>query len=1099
MKERRGFAGIGAMCVLGILWAATAAHSQQPTGIIAGTIADATGAVIPDAVVTITNKATGVVRSATSNASGLYSVPSLLPGDYEARLERPGFRTAVASAQVVAGSTTTLDLSMTPGTAQEIVTVEAASAQIDYDSHTIQGVIQRDVIQDLPLNGRSSLQLAALEPGVTIVPGSTAQFNAMFNISVFGAAAGATSGSGVGARLTMDGGTINDEMEGGTSMNFSQEVVQEFQLSSVNFDASTGIAGAGAVNIITRSGGNDFHGGAYFFYRDHNMAAYPGLARNALSPSPFFQRKNPGLLIGGPIKKDKVFFFFNYEHLAQTAVLTEQEDLPSVRGLSGIWPEPYHYDLITGRVDAHLSAKHNFFVRYSHDGNQGFGPYALTPQPANFNYNRNWSDQGLIGLTSILKPTLVNDLRGQFHYWQNNVTDALAKDCTYPCVGFGLPAIVTYIGSSTYGTGNSVNSPQFRQARSFELNDTLTWVKGKHSLRFGMDYEYMKTKVVPWDFCDPGCLYVMAPETIHGLVPAPLVPLLYPNLPAQITSTADLLNLPIYNLPSSIYSGVGVGNGTFPGFYQHDQGATNHRIHPWIADTWKIKPSFTLNLGLGYDLETGLFYSSLPLPQYLAPIVNSQTIPGGLGATQPNTRDLAPQIGFAWALGKEKKTVIRGGGGMYWDTQPIWQHFREGASIGPLGDGRSTLAASAFTNIFPGIINLSAGGVPLALNAPLPINSLTNMTLGQFMQIMNQQLPGITARLAPTPPASGPFSVSGIDVAKQGIEIYPSSFPLLRSYQTSIGVQREFGQNFVLSVDWARRQGENVNLGEQDLNHFGRTADGLSPVIPACTAAQYYMPGQECSTGSITFWVPEGRSVYDGLLVKLAKRFSHRYQFIASYALQKLVTINTAGGSVVNLDNYYAGYGPALARHNLNIAGTGDLWWGLKLSLNSSIISPPPVSPTISGIDLNGAGNTTFPLSEADPKLSYNCFNAGCGPADLAAAVSYFNTTWAGKKAMNGVTIPSLILPLNYGLNAPILTQDARLTKEFAYRERYRLAVFAEMFNLFNIANLSGYNFTLDTVKPKQTFAFGQPTGRINQVFGSGGPRALQLGARFSF
>jgi hypothetical protein len=1095
MKRRGLHDFVLGLSVLLILGCATPARAQQPTGVIAGTITDATGAVIPDATVTITNKATGVARTATTNAAGLYSAPSLLPGEYEVRMERTGFRTTVSNAQVVAGTTTTLDLTMSPGTTQEVVNVEAVSAQVSYDSHAVEGVIQRQIIQDLPLNGRSFLQLAQLEPAVTVVPGSTAQFNAMFNVSIFGASAGATAGSGVGARLTVDGGTINDEMEGGTSLNISQDVVQEFQLSSVNFDASTGIAAAGSVNIITRSGGNDFHGSGFMFYRDHNIAAYPGLARSTLTPSPFFQRLNPGFQIGGPIKKDKLFFFFSYEHLKQTAVLTEQEDLPSVQGLSGIWPEPYHYNLLNGRVDYHISAKHSLFVRFTHDGNQGFGPYALTPQPANFNYNNNWSDQSLLGLTSILKPTVVNDLRVQFHYWQNNVTDALQKDCPYPCVGFGLPAIVGYIGSSTYGTGASVNSPQFRQARSFELNDTVSWLKGKHDIRFGIDWEYMKTKVVPWDFCDPGCLYVMAPETIRGLLPAGLVSALYPTLPSQVTSTADLLNLPIYNLPSSIYSGVGVGNGTFPGFYQHDQGNTNNRIHPWIADTWKIKPSFTLNLGLGYDLETGLFYSNMALPQFLAPIVNTQTVPGGLGATQMNKLDFAPQIGFAWALGSDKKTVIRGGGGIYWDTQPIWQHFREGASIGPPGDGRTTLAASAFSNIFPGIINVSAGGIPLAVGSPLPINALTNMTLGQFMQIMNQQLPGLTARLAPTPPASGPYSVSGIDVAKQGIEIYPSSFPLLRSYQTSIGVQRQFGQDFVLSVDWARRQGENVNLGELDLNHFGRTADKLSPIIPACTAAQYYVPGQECSTGSITFWVPEGRSVYDGLLVKLEKRLSHRYQFIASYALQKLLSEN----ATVNLDNYFAGYGPTLARHNLNVAGVGNLPWGFTLSLNSSIISPTPVQPTISGIDLNGAGNTTFPLSEADPKLSYNCFNAGCGKSDLAAAVAYFNSTWAGKKAMNGVTIPSLILPSDYGFGAPILTQDMRLTKEFVYKERLRLALFGEMFNMFNIANLSNYNFTLDTVKPVQTYAFGQPNARINQVFGSAGPRAFQLGARISF
>ena len=1078
-----------------LAWTGTLVHAQAPTGNISGTVTDMSGAVVPNTPITVTSRATGSVRSMETNGEGLYSIPALLPEEYRIHVEMKGFRTFERDAEVTAGNTTTVDLTLFVGESQELVTVEAATAQVSYDSNAIQGIIARQNIQDLPLNGRSSLQLASLEPGIAVVRGSTAQFNAMFNVSVLGSNGGATSGSGVGPLITIDGGTINDEMEGGTSLNFSQEVVQEFQLQSVNFDASTGIAAGGSINIISRSGSNDFHGSVYYFYRDHNLAAYPGLARIAIAPSPFFQRKNPGFVLGGPIRKDKLFFFFNYEHLRQTAVQTSQEDLPSVQGLSGIWPEPYHYNLVNVRFDYHLNEKNNVFVRYTHDGNQGFGPYALTPQPASFNYNKNWSDQSLLGLTTVLTSALVNDLRFQYHYWQNNVTDSLPSDCQYPCIGYGLPSIVAMLGSSTYNTGTSVNSPQFRQARSYQLNDTVSWQKGSHRIRFGIDYEHMQTKVAPWDFCDPGCDYIFAPEDIRGIFGASAA-LLCPTLPKTINSTADLLNLPVYNLPSSIYSGTGVGNGTFPGLYDHGQGGTNNRIHPWVADTWKVTPNLTVNAGLGYDLETGLFYSNLPLPQFLAPIVNSSTIPTGLGATQPNKADFAPQIGFAWALGKNKRTVIRGGGGMFWDTQPIWQHFREGAAIGPPGDGRTTLAASAFTNTFSGITCVCPTGIgPLPVGAALPVGSITNMTLGQFDQIVAAQLPGLEARLAPLPPTSGAFSVAGIDIAKQGIEIYPSHFPLLRSYQTSIGVQREIGRDMVLTVDWARKQGENTNLGELDLNRYGRISDGLAPIIPACTPAQYYVPGQECSTGSITFWVPEGRSVYDGLLVKLQKRFTRRYQFTASYAMQKLLSENAS----VNLDNYFAGYGPILARHNLNIAGTGNLWWGFKLSLNSSMTSPLPMMPTISGIDLNGAGNTTFPLSEADPKLSYNCFNAGCGQSDLAAAVSYFNSTWAGKKAMNGVTIPTLVLPAKYSLGSPIVTQDVRLTKDFVYKERYRLSLLGEVFNIFNYSNESGYNFTLDAVKTPQTFAFGQATARVNQVFGSGGPRAFQFGARVSF
>ncbi len=1073
-----------------------AVFAQAPTGIISGTVTDQSGAVISGASITIVNKATAASRSIATNGQGLFSAPALPPGTYEVRGEMNGFRTTVRDAQVVAGGATAVDLAMTIGETREVVTVEAANAQINFDSSSVQGIVARQNIEDLPLNGRSSLQLASLEPGVTVVAGAPSQFNAVFNVQVLGGG-GLSGSSGVGPITTMDGGTINDEVEGGTSMNFSQEIVQEFQLSSVNFDASTGIAAAGSINIVTRSGSNDFHASAYFFFRSHLLAAYPGLQRSALSPDPFFERRNPGFWLGGPVKKDRLFFFFNYEYMNQTSVFVDQQDLPSLQAVNGIFPSPYVNKLLTTRFDYRLSDKNSLFVRYSHDGNHNFGPYSTISMPAAWNYNDNWSDQSIIGITSTLSASLVNDLRAQYHYWQNKAPDAQAKDCTFPCIGFGLPDIISMLGSSTFLSGNSYNSPQFHQSRSYQVNDTVSWQKGAHRLRFGIDFEHMRTAYKPWDPCDPACLYVASPEFIRGIFGA-TTSQYFPTLPTTITSTADLLNLPMYGLPSSVYSGVGVGNGSFPGAYETNQSGVNNRIHPWIADTWKIKANLTLNFGLGYDVETGLFNGNMPRPQFLAPILLGQTggVPSGLAATSPNTLNFAPQFGFAWALGNSKKTVVRGGGGMFYDTQPLWEKFKEDAVTGPLGDGRQTLTVGAFQNIFPNVF-VSGSNAPLAIGAPIPINTITSLTLGQFVQIMNQQLPVIEQKLFPTPPSSGPYTVCGIDVAKQGIEVYPSKFSSLRSYQTSIGIQRDLGYDMVLTADWARRQGENTNLGELDLNRSGtRNASGqLTPVIPTCTSAQLYQVGQECSTGAITFWVPEGRSVYDGLLLKLQKRMTHRYQFTASYALQK----SLGESATVNLNNYFAGYGPVLPRHNLNVAGVVSLPFGFTISVNSSIISSTPMTPTISGIDLNGGGTTTFRLSQAVSNISYNCFNQGCGKTELAAAVASFNSTWAGKTALNGPVIPQLILPPHYSLGTPIFSQDFRVTKEFRVKERYRFSVFSEFFNAFNISNLLYSNFTLDTVKAVQTYAFGQPSNRLGQVFGSGGARAIQLGTRFSF
>src|SRR5262249_26173145 len=152
-------------------------------------------------------------------------------------------------------------------------------------------------------------------------------------------------------------------------------------------------------------------------------------------------------------------------------------------------------------------------------------------------------------------------------------------------------------------------------------------------------------------------------------------------------------------------------------------------------------------------------------------------------------------------------------------------------------------------------LDFSANGAPIPVGATLPIGHLTNMTINQFVALVNQELPDIQAKLAPpNPQRSGPFTVSGIDIAKQGVEIYPTHFPLARSYQTSLGVQRDFGHGLVLTADWARRQGENVSLGEIDLNLFNRYLNFVqTPVIRKCAPSEVYVPGIECSNGTITF------------------------------------------------------------------------------------------------------------------------------------------------------------------------------------------------------------------------------------------------------
>ncbi len=1066
------FRCVSCLCLAAFLAAVSLA--QAPVGTISGTVTDPSGAVIGDAPIIVKNKATGAERRTKSENDGAYSAPALPAGQYEVKVQVQGFRTLLREVTVETGKVATIDLQLEIGQTTEIVTVQSAgAAQINYEAHSIDGVITREKIQDLPLNGRSFLNLAFLEPGVTVSPGTTSQYNSLFSVSVLGGASDKTA-------ITVDGGNVRNSIEGNTGMNFSQEVVQEFQLSSTNFDLSTGITSVGSVNIVSRSGGNQFHGSGYYFFRDHNMAAYPGLGRNPLSPDPFFARRNPGVSVGGPIIKDRLFFFTNYEYMNQTQVFTVQPDLPSVRGLAGNFPSPYRGHLFSVKFDLKLSDKHNLFARYSHDQNKGFGPNGGPVLPSNWLQNKNFSDQSVLGVTSVFTPTLTNDFRFNYTYWQNR--NLFADDNTCPnCLGLGFPEI-SLQGSSNFRVGNTQNATQGRDLRRFTFTDTLTWQKGSHRLRFGTELEHAPGTGF-WGYCDPGCTSLFSPEVVRSLVPAALVAALFPNLPTTIRTNADLLNLPFAGAV------IGVGDPSQPPPYNVDKAKINNRMRFYGQDTWKVKPSFTLNYGLAWNFESTLVNRDLDKPKYLAPLYGSDLSP-----TNNNYDNFSPSLGFAWNLGNDNKTVVRGGAGIYWETELLWRRLQERAFTGPVGNGRIQFPSTGFTNIFPGIIDLGAGGAPVPVGAPVP-QSLTNMTLGQFLQIYNQQIGAIQQTFGTL---SNDLSIRNIQLNKSAAQLYPKEYPVQRSYHMNIGIQRELRQDMVLTVDYVRRVFVNTLLGEIDYNRYNRFINGArTPVIPICAnAAQRRDPNAQCSTGGISFWTPGGRQVYNAMLLKLDKRLSNRLSFTASYAL----TAQSGVNGIANLDNWFQSYGPQGSRHILNVSGKVVMPWGFELGVISSMASRGALMPGISGVDLDGDGSGGEPLPGVE---RHNCFNRGCGKRDLETAVRNWNSRFYPngapvnpadfKKDARGQNIPFLTLPASYEFGDWFSSQDIRLTKKFTWKDRYTLAVFGEMFNVFNIANLSGYNFTINSG------AFGQPTQRQSQVFGSGGPRALQLGARVSF
>ncbi len=1048
------------------LCAVSLAYGQGASGTISGTATDESGAMMPNVKVTVTSKATAAARSMVTTSEGLFSFPALLAGTYEVRAEAAGFRAVTQEAVVETGNAVSVNIKMQVGATSEVVSVEAAATQIRYESHMVEGVITRKEIENLPLNGRSFLQLAFLEPGVSVNAGSLAQYNAQFSVSILGGDSRMTN-------ITVDGGNVRNHIEGGTGTNFSQEVVEEFQIATVNFDLATPITGVGSVNIVTRGGTNQFHGAVYFFFRDHNTAAYPHLRRNPISPDPFFARRQSGFWFGGPIKKDKFFFFTNLEHNNQDGVITVQPNSPSFAALSGNYNNPYTSKLFSHRFDYRINQNHNLFLRYSHDGNRGFGTPSGNPGalPSNWLRNTNWSDQSAFGLTSTLRPTLVNDFRFTYWYWQNRNLFPRPEDCP-GCIGLGLPQM-SIIGSNVV-FGQTANATQGRDLRRWVFSDIMSWQKGSHRMRFGGDFEPSYGTGF-WGFAEPAAGQLYGPEFMRSILPGALYNLF--QLPTSFSSNADLAKLPLAGFV------MGIGDPSQPPPFQTDGARRNKRGHLFWQDTWRVNTRFTLNYGIAYQFETTLVNHDLTKPALLAPLLGQE----GLQPTKHDYNNFSPSLGFAWSIGKDNKTVLRAGVGIYYDTRVLWQRLRERATIGPVGNGRIQYPGSAVPNPIAGLPTFP-GLQPVPVGTPLQFaQGPTPFTLGHLVGILPSIRGAIETAIAAQ--RSNSLAVRNIDLVKTGVDLLPYNYPAIYSEHFNVGIQREIRRDLVVTADVVFRQFLHQEVGGIDYNRFDRgrgSAQGARPVIPQCTsAAQVADVRAVCSTGVMTFFDPFDRSNYKGLLVKVDKRFSNRYQFTASYALATRNGIN----GIPNLDNYFQTWGPQGGRHTLNISGIIDLPGAFQLSFISAHGTRGPVRPSIPGIDLEGDGANGAPLPGIDFK------DRSLTQEELSGLIGQFNTSLGGQRTVRGQAIPRIAaLPDSYRFGDHFHSQDMRLTKIIKIGERFKLNVFGEAFNLFNVANLGGYSFDLTNMG-----AFGQAQTRAGQVFGSGGPRAIQFGARFSF
>src|SRR6476620_946927 len=314
------------LLLLSFVFLASQIHAQDPFGSLEGNVKDPQGAVVPNATVVVRNVANNATKTVVTNDEGHYRVLQLQPGNYEIKATAPNFKQSlIESVPVQVGQIASADVSLEVGGASEVVNVTpTAEAQIERSDNTVSGAGNTRQIENLPLNGRNFLDLAQLQPGAERVDGGSFDpTKANFTGVSIGGQAGRST------QITVDGGSVVDNVVGTTVQNFSQQIVQEFQISLSNYSLSTGASGSGSVNVVSRSGSNQYHGNGYIYWRDSSFAAFPSLSRlDAIHGIPTelqrsdipFDREQFGGTFSGPVKKDKIFFFSNVEYNNQDSV-----------------------------------------------------------------------------------------------------------------------------------------------------------------------------------------------------------------------------------------------------------------------------------------------------------------------------------------------------------------------------------------------------------------------------------------------------------------------------------------------------------------------------------------------------------------------------------------------------------------------------------------------------------------------------------------------------------------------------------------------------------------------------------------------------------
>ncbi len=612
--------------ILLVVFSAGLATAQ--TGKIGGKVTDSQGGVLPGATVVVRNVNTGLSLTQVTNAAGAYNFPSLDPGTYRVEVGLPGFNSYTRDGLILTtGQSITVDAALDVAGVSETVTVTGESPMLNTRESKVGGVVENEQIENVPINTRDTQQLALLVPGARPAERFDPTKSRVPAIS-FG-----TNAAGRSILYTLDGGDNTDDAVGGLLQQISMDAVQEFEVVTSRIKAEYGRAGGGAVQIVTKSGTNEYKGSVFEFFRDKGLNATTQPEKDAGLEKAPFRRHQFGGVLGGPIVQDKAFFFVNYERVVEdvNSVLSlapevqgaySQEFLSSHGGLGAI-EQPFRRNYFLAKYTQQFNPANRLDVRYSYEDNGREGDQVGTGFTANATFDNAATQtndlQSVLGrFQTIVGTSGFNEFVVSWSDFENVIQSVTQSDFVTP----GTPTLLY----PSLTAGQNTAAPQRTFQTKLDFRDTFSYSLDTHEMKFGGNVAHV----------DPFGAHI--PFSSQGTF--------------QYANDGDPENQSIFFSMFDIIPIIDRPN-TDVGFFAQDD--------------WRVTENLTLNLGVRYDVEYGTL-SDIEYGTNGRFLIDDPRSPYfGQGTPQDDKDNIAPRLGFAWDVQNDGKTVVRGGWGIFYD------------------------------------------------------------------------------------------------------------------------------------------------------------------------------------------------------------------------------------------------------------------------------------------------------------------------------------------------------------------------------------------------------------------------------------------------